>query len=173
MENILSTQEEENLINLFRLKNRVYNETFRNFVFIIQDVNNINFVLNIKYEDIDFTTIVIDRDINCNLLQDNIFFTSSILNCLDKELENKLSLLSKILKNCNNYSKLNSENKKLFIDSYSIARYIQIICSTDFYKTFLENHLDIYLDLEDEIKPRFSLSSKIFFNKIYLKYRRK
>lgn len=170
METILSTQEEENLINLFRLKNRVYNNTFRNFVNTIENVNNINFVVNAKYEDIDFTTVVIDRNINCNLLQDNIFFTNYILTSLDKELENNYNLLQQILENCNNYSKLKTEDKKLFVNCYLIARYIQVICSKDFYKTCLENHLDVYLDIEDEIKPRFWLSCKIYFKNLFKNY---
>ena len=32
MENILDSIEEENIANLFRLKNRVYNKTFKNYI---------------------------------------------------------------------------------------------------------------------------------------------
>ena len=31
MEDILDSKDDENLINLFRLKNRVYNKTFKNY----------------------------------------------------------------------------------------------------------------------------------------------
>ena len=34
MEDILDSKDDENLINLFRLKNRVYNETFKSYIFI-------------------------------------------------------------------------------------------------------------------------------------------
>ena len=53
MENILDSIEEENIANLFRLKNRVYNKTFKNYICIFKQIKNINFYINIKYENID------------------------------------------------------------------------------------------------------------------------
>ena len=43
MEDILDSKDDENLINLFRLKNRVYNETFKIYIFIFNQIKNINF----------------------------------------------------------------------------------------------------------------------------------
>ena len=63
MEDILDSKDDENLINLFRLKNRVYNETFKSYIFIFNQIKNINFSSKIKYEDIDFTTIILDKNI--------------------------------------------------------------------------------------------------------------
>ena len=51
MEDILDSKYDENLINLFRLKNRVYNETFKSYIFIFNQIKNINFSSKIKYED--------------------------------------------------------------------------------------------------------------------------
>ena len=72
MEDILHSIEEENLVNLFKLKNRVYNQTFKNFIQIYEQIKNINFYSKIKYEDIDFTTYVLDKNIDSFSLQENI-----------------------------------------------------------------------------------------------------
>ena len=46
------------------LKNRVYNKTFKNYICIFKQIKNINFSINIKYENIYFSTVIIDKNIN-------------------------------------------------------------------------------------------------------------
>ncbi len=86
MENILDSIEEENIANLFRLKNRVYNETFKNYVYVFKQLKNINFSINIKYENIDFSTFMIDKNINNSSFQYNISVLIDTLDFLNDEL---------------------------------------------------------------------------------------
>ena len=167
MENILDSIEEENLINLFRLKNRVYNETFKSYIFIFNQIKNINFSSKIKYEDIDFTTIIIDKNINNASLQDNIEAVINTLDFLNDELNEKTNKLSEIVENCKHYSKLTKEDKELIKDSYFFARYIQILCTTNYYKYYLDNYFHIYASIEDELQSRFWFSFKVCIKNIF------
>jgi len=167
MENILDSIEEENLINLFRLKNRVYNETFKSYIFIFNQIKNINFSSKIKYEDIDFTTIIIDKNINNASLQDNIEAVINTLDFLNDELNEKTNKLSEIVENCKHYSKLTKEDKEVIKDSYFFARYIQILCTTNYYKYYLDNYFHIYASIEDELQSRFWSSFKVYIKNIF------
>ncbi|MGJ0319052.1 hypothetical protein NG767_09940 [Aliarcobacter cryaerophilus] len=166
MENILDSIEEENIANLFRLKNRVYNKTFKNYICIFKQIKNINFYINIKYENIDFSTVIIDKNINNHSFQDNISLVLGTLAFLNDELNEKITQLSQIVENCKDYSKLKKEDKELIKDSYFFARCIQILCTTDYYKYYLENSFDIYVSVENELQSSFWLSFKIYIRKI-------
>lgn len=166
MEDILDSKYDENLINLFRLKNRVYNETFKSYIFIFNQIKNINFSSKIKYEDIDFTTYVLDKNIDSFLLQENIYFTGEELKSLDRELNQRLQKLSEIVTNCNDYFKLNKENKELVKESYFYARYIQIVCTKDYYKDFLNNLFEFDSIISKELEHSKWLTCKIYINKI-------
>ncbi|MGJ0298974.1 hypothetical protein NG744_08495 [Aliarcobacter cryaerophilus] len=172
MENILDSIEEENIANLFRLKNRVYNETFKNYVYIFKQIKNINFSINIKYENIDFSTVIIDKNINNSSFQDNISVVIDTLDFLNDELNEKIQKLNEIIAICKDYSKLKKEEKELIKDSYFFARYIQILCTTNYYKYYLDNYFDIYASIENELQSSFWLSFKIYIRNI-LKYRTK
>ena len=170
MENILDSIEEENIANLFRLKNRVYNKTFKNYICIFKQIKNINFYINIKYENIDFSTVIIDKNINNPSFQDNISVVIDTLDFLNDELNEKIQKLNEIIAICKDYSKLKKEEKELIKDSYFFARYIQILCTTNYYKYYLDNYFDIYASIENELQSRFWLSFKIYIRNI-LKYR--
>ncbi|MFY9100062.1 hypothetical protein OZY48_03275 [Aliarcobacter cryaerophilus] len=142
MEDILDSIEEENIANLFRLKNRVYNETFKSYIFIFNQIKNINFSSKIKYEDIDFTTYVLDKNIDSFLLQENIYFTGEELKSLDRELNQRLQKLSEIVTNCNDYFKLNKENKELVKESYFMLYIYKLFAL----KTIIKIFLIIYLN---------------------------
>ena len=172
MEDILDSKDDENLINLFRLKNRVYNETFKSYIFIFNQIKNINFSSKIKYEDIDFTTIIIDKNINNPSFQDNISMSFDTLDFLNDELNEKTQKLKEIIAICKDYSKLKKEDKEVVKDSYFFARYIQILCTTNYYKYYLDNYFDIYASIENELQSSFWLSFKIYIRNI-LKYRTK
>ncbi len=167
MEDILHSIEEENLVNLFKLKSRVYNQTFKNFIQIYDQIKNINFYSNIKYEDMDFTTYVLDKNIDSFLLQENIYFTGEELKILDRELNKRLLKLSEIVTNCNDYFKLNKENKEFVKESYFYARHIQIVCSKDYYKHFLINLFEFDSIISKELEHSKWLTCKIFINKIF------
>ena len=115
MENILDSIEDENIANLFRLKNRVYNKTFKNYICIFKQIKNINFYINIKYENIDFSTVIIDKNINNPSFQDNISMSFDTLDFLNDELNEKTQIISSptMLTKINDaYSKL-SERRSL------------------------------------------------------------
>ena len=63
MENILNTNEEQNLVKLFKLKNIAYHETLKEYIFILYRVKNVKFDKKIEYKDIDLTTVLIDKNI--------------------------------------------------------------------------------------------------------------
>lgn len=167
MEDILHSIEEENLVNLFKLKSRVYNQTFKNFIQIYEQIKNINFYSKIKYEDIDFTTYVLDKNIDSFSLQENIYYTGEKLKILDRELNKRLQKLSEIATNCNDYFKLPKENKEFVKETYCYARYIQIVCSTDYYKHFLINLFEFDSIISKELEHSKWLTCKIFINKIF------
>ena len=50
MENILNTNEEQNLVKLFKLKNIAYHETLKEYIFILHRVKMLSLIkkLNIK-----------------------------------------------------------------------------------------------------------------------------
>ena len=172
MEDILDSKDDENLINLFRLKNRVYNKTFKNYIYIFKQIKNINFYINIKYKNIDFSTVIIDTNINNPSFQDNISVVIDTLDFLNDELNEKIQKLNEIIAICKDYSKLKKEDKEVVKDSYFFARYIQILCTTNYYKYYLDNYFDIYASIENELQSSFWLSFKIYIRNI-LKYRTK
>ena len=90
MENILNTNEEQNLVKLFKLKNIAYHETLKEYIFILYRVKNVKFDKKIEYKDIDLTTVLIDKNIDCNILQKNIIATYDFLYDLNEELKSKL-----------------------------------------------------------------------------------
>lgn len=125
MEDILDSKDDENLINLFRLKNRVYNETFKSYIFIFKQIKNINFSSKIKYEDIDFTTIILDKNINNPSFQDNISMSFDTLDFLNDELNEKTQKLKEIIA-----ISICSNKATVLSSRYSPFTFVNIGCSS-------------------------------------------
>ena len=94
------------------------------------------------------------------------------LDFLNDELNEKIQKLNEIIAICKDYSKLKKEDKEVVKDSYFFARYIQILCTTNYYKYYLDNYFHIYASIEDELQSRFWSSFIVYIKKI-LKYRTK
>ena len=117
-------------------------------------------------------SLILDKNINNPSFQDNISMSFDTLDFLNDELNEKIQKLNEIIAICKDYSKLKKEEKELIKDSYFFARYIQILCTTNYYKYYLDNYFDIYASIENELQSSFWLSFKIYIRNI-LKYRTK
>ncbi len=84
-----------------------------------------------------------------------------------ESLNSKTQKLKEIIAICKDYSKLKKEDKEVVKDSYFFARYIQILCTTNYYKYYLDNYFHIYASIEDELQSRFWFSFKIYIKKIF------
>ncbi|WP_418186646.1 hypothetical protein [Aliarcobacter lanthieri] len=167
MEQLLDTKEELNLVKLYKLKEKIYNSSFKRFIDIFEKIENINFGIDIKYEDIDFSTIIFNEKINDFLVQENIDFVNSFLDSTDEIINQKLEELDFIIKDCNDYSKLNKLNQEVVKDSYFLARYIQILCTTNIHETYLQNSSKILSSIDREISIKIWLSFKIYIKKLF------
>lgn len=167
MENILDLIEEKE--NLYRPKTKVYNETLKSYMLIFNQIKNLDFSAKVKYNEIDFTTIIIDNNIGNISIQDNIFMKFDTLDFLNKELSEKINEISEIVNLCKDYSKLEKENKKLIKDGYALYRYIQILCTTSYYKHRSEHYLSMYTSIQNELKSRFWLSWNVYINNLFKK----
>ncbi|MCT7464924.1 hypothetical protein [Aliarcobacter cryaerophilus] len=163
MENILNTNEEQNLVKLFQLKNIAYHETLKEYIFILHRVKNVKFDKKIEYKDIDLTTVLIDKNIDCNILQKNIIATYDFLYDLNEELKSKLDELYEISVFYDDYVMFNKSEKSLFNNCYLIARYIEVLCTTDIYKTFIANDMKIFRKIDKELTTNLFLSLKKYF----------
>jgi hypothetical protein len=67
----------------------------------------------------------------------------------------------------NIFVKLKKEDKEVVKDSYFFARYIQILCTTNYYKYYLDNYFHIYASIEDELQSRFWSSFIVYIKKIF------
>lgn len=121
IEDILDLIEEKK--NLYRLKTKVYNETLKSYMLIFNQIKNLDFSAKLKYNEIGFTTIIIDNNIGNISIQDNIFMKFDTLDFLNKELSEKINEISEIVNLCKDYSKLEKENKKLIKEGYALYRY--------------------------------------------------
>ncbi|MFX4236638.1 hypothetical protein ACOL3F_11960, partial [Aliarcobacter butzleri] len=79
-----------------------------------------------KYEDIDFSTIIINRNIDDLVFQENIHSTINSLNSSNDILNLILDELIEIITTCKDYSLLSKQNKNSIKEAYFFARYIQI-----------------------------------------------
>lgn len=156
MEVILKSGNEQNLAKLFALKNIAYNQTLKEYVHLFNQLQNIPFEnkLNrmLDYKIQDLTTVVIEKNIDCNMLQENIMVTYDFLKMMDGYISSNLDYLSETFAFCNDYKMLSNTERMIVNECYVYARYIQIICSTDFYKTFKDNYMHTYELLEKKIK---------------------
>src|SRR5574344_1198986 len=152
MENILNTNEEQNLVKLFKLKNIAYHETLKEYIFILHRVKNVKFDKKIEYKDID-----------CNILQKNIIATYDFLYDLKEELKSKLDELYEISVFYDDYVMFNESEKSLFNNYYLIARYIEVLCTTDIYKSFIENDMKIFRKVNKELKTNLFFFLKKYF----------
>lgn len=166
MENILNSKEEQSLLNLFKLKREVYHTTFKNYVFIFQQLKNINFLVKINHKDIDFSNVAIDKNIANTSLQENISMVFYMLDSLNEELKSKIETFEGIVDRCEDFYSLSKEEKEFVKDTYFIARYIHILCTTNYYKYYIDNYFNIFTFIEEEVKPLPWLSFKIFFYKL-------
>lgn len=165
-EHILKTQEELNLIELYKIKKDIYNSSFKRFVNIFETIENINFGVEIKYEEIDFSTIVIIEDINDSFVQENIFFTNTFLDSTNEMLNRKLDELVEVIKICKDYSKLNKQGKEVLKDSYFFARYIQILCTTNIHETYLQSSMKLTSSIEKEVEAKIWFSIKNYLHNL-------
>lgn len=163
MENILNTNEEQNLVKLFKLKNIAYHQTLKEYIFILHRVKNVKFDNKIEYKDIDLTTVLIDKNIDCNILQKNIIATYDFLYDLKEELKSKLDELYEISVFYDDYVMFNESEKSLFNNYYLIARYIEVLCTTDIYKSFIENDMKIFRKVNKELKTNLFFFLKKYF----------
>lgn len=166
-EQILKTQEELNLIELYKIKKEIYNSSFKRFVDIFEKIENINFGIDIKYEDIDFSTILIDKNINDTILQENIFFTATFLDSANEKLKQKTDELALISTTNSDYFKFDSKDKESTKDAYYYARYIQILCTTNIYQTYLQNSIKLTSSISEEMKPKIWLFFKIYLKELF------
>ncbi|MCT7598013.1 hypothetical protein ACOTWR_02870 [Aliarcobacter butzleri] len=167
MEQILKTQEELNLVKLYKLKKEVYNDSFKKFTNIFGKIKNINFGIDIKYEDIDFSTIIINKNIDDLVFQENIHSTINSLNSSNDILNLILDELVQIITTCKDYSLLSKQNKNSIKEAYFFARYIQILCTTNIHETYLKSCLKTNSLIDKEIETNIWLSFKIYIKNLF------
>ncbi|MDK2080127.1 hypothetical protein [Aliarcobacter butzleri] len=167
MEQILKTQEELNLVKLYKLKKEVYNDSFKKFTNIFGKIENINFGIDIKYEDVDFSTIIINKNIDDLVFQENIHSTINSLNSSNDILNLILDELVEIITTCKDYSLLSKQNKNSIKEAYFFARYIQMLCTTNIHETYLKSCLKTNSLIDKEIETNIWLSFKIYIKNLF------
>lgn len=124
------TEENINYENFQYMKKKIYHDSFVNFTNFYEKLNGVD-LGKLEYKEIDFSTIVTDDKIYDKTVQHNINITNDLLFKANGILNDVLFNLNELLKEKVDYKEFNPKEKELLKEAFSLAKFIQKICSND------------------------------------------
>lgn len=126
----LSNQEKFYLKKLQDVKQKVYNDSFSDFLNFYKKLNNID-LEKLDFIHLDFSNSYLQEENIDDILKQNIKFTIDILFKANNILKEIVLNLKKVLKDDCNYESFDNRDKELIKEALCLAEFIFHICKND------------------------------------------
>ena len=147
-----SVEEEINFQSLIEMKKRVYHDSFISFIDFYKKLENID-LGDLEYEEIDFSTVVLDEQIYDKNIQNNIKITTDLLFKANNLLNDIVLNLGESIKETVDYQKFSVKTKEVIKEAFSLAKFIQKVCiNEDLSEDVVVKFSNIISNIEEEIR---------------------
>lgn len=147
-----SVEEEINFQSLIEMKKRVYHDSFISFVDFYKKLENVD-LGDLEYEEIDFSTVVLDEQIYDRNIQNNIKITTDLLFKANNLLNDIVLNLGESIKETVDYQKFSVKTKEVIKEAFSLAKFIQKVCiNEDLSEDVVVKFSNIISNIEEEIR---------------------
>lgn len=147
-----SVEEEINFQSLIKMKKRVYHDSFISFIDFYKKLENID-LGDLEYEEIDFSTVVLDEQIYDRNIQNNIKITTDLLFKANNLLNDIVLNLGESIKETVDYQKFSVKTKEVIKEAFSLAKFIQKVCiNEDLSEDVVIKFSNIISNIEEEIR---------------------
>lgn len=147
-----SVKEEINFQSLIEMKKRVYHDSFISFIDFYKKLENID-LGDLEYEEIDFSTVVLDEQIYDRNIQNNIKITTDLLFKANNLLNDIVLNLGESIKETVDYQKFSLKTKEVIKEAFSLAKFIQKVCiNEDLSEDVVVKFSNIISNIEEEIR---------------------
>ena len=147
-----SVEEEINFQSLIEMKKRVYHDSFISFIDFYKKLENID-LGDLEYEEIDFSTVVLDEQIYDRNIQNNIKITTDLLFKANNLLNDIVLNLGESIKETVDYQKFSVKTKEVIKEAFSLAKFIQKVCiNEDLSEDVVVKFSNIISNIEEEIR---------------------
>ena len=153
-ENHFSNSVEEEIIfqSLIEMKKRVYHDSFISFVDFYKKLENVD-LGDLEYEEIDFSTVVLDEQIYDRNIQNNIKITTDLLFKANNLLNDIVLNLGEAIKETVDYQNFSVKTKEVIKEAFSLAKFIQKVCiNEDLSEDVVVKFSNIISNIEEEIR---------------------
>ncbi|MCG3688805.1 hypothetical protein [Aliarcobacter butzleri] len=153
-ENHFSNSIEEEIIfqSLIEMKKRVYHDSFISFVDFYKKLENVD-LGDLEYEEIDFSTVVLDEQIYDRNIQNNIKITTDLLFKANNLLNDIVLNLGESIKETVDYQKFSVKTKEVIKEAFSLAKFIQKVCiNENLSEDVVVKFSNIISNIEEEIR---------------------
>ncbi|MCT7562357.1 hypothetical protein [Aliarcobacter butzleri] len=123
----LSNQEKFYLKKLQDVKQKVYNDSFSDFLNFYKKLNNVD-LGKLDFIQLDFSNSNLQEENIDDILKQNIKLTIDILFKSNNILKEIVLNLKKVLKDDYNYESFDNRDKELIKEALCLAKFIQNIC---------------------------------------------
>ena len=123
-------EEEINLDNLQDMKQKVYHDSFVDFINLYEKIENVD-LGKIEYQEVDFNSKTYGQEIYDEMAQHNIKVTTDLLFKANNLLGDIVMHIDEIIKQETNYENFRIKEKELLKEAFSLARFIQKVCIND------------------------------------------
>ncbi|MFW2351878.1 hypothetical protein [Aliarcobacter butzleri] len=147
-----SVEEEINFQSLIEMKKRVYHDSFISFIDFYKKLENID-LGDLEYEEIDFSTVVLDEQIYDKNIQNNIKITTDLLFKANNLLNDIVLNLGEAIKETVDYQNFLVKTKEVIKEAFSLAKFIQKVCiNEDLSEDVVIKFSNIISNIEEEIR---------------------
>ena len=147
-----SVEEEINFQSLIEMKKRVYHDSFISFIDFYKKLENID-LGDLEYEEIDFSTVVLDEQIYNRNIQNNIKITTDLLFKANNLLNDIVLNLGEAIKETVDYQNFSVKTKEVIKEAFSLAKFIQKVCiNEDLSEDVVVKFSNIISNIEEEIR---------------------
>lgn len=147
-----SVEEEINFQSLIEMKKRVYHDSFISFIDFYKKLENID-LGDLEYEEIDFSTVVLDEQIYDRNIQNNIKITTDLLFKANNLLNDIVLNLGESIKETVDYQKFSVKTKEVIKEAFSLAKFIQKVCiNENLSEDVVVKFSNIISNIEEEIR---------------------
>ena len=127
---ISSTSKEHSLKKLQDMKQKVYHDSFVDFINLYEKIENVD-LGKIEYQEVDFNSKTYGQEIYDEMAQHNIKVTTDLLFKANNLLGDIVMHIDEIIKQETNYENFRIKEKELLKEAFSLARFIQKVCIND------------------------------------------
>lgn len=147
-----SVEEEINFQSLIEMKKRVYHDSFISFVDFYKKLENVD-LGDLEYEEIDFSTVVLDEQIYDKNIQNNIKITTDLLFKANNLLNDIVLNLGEAIKETVDYQNFLVKTKEVIKEAFSLAKFIQKVCiNENLSEDVVVKFSNIISNIEEEIR---------------------